>query len=300
MAEFKAHKYEETIVLHFGGDAKRINAYTLASALVGFADAIKSANALINPGYEVEVVVEAVGPGSFKALIRTIYHASSNLFSKEDLRAIVLGVIASTIHQHTFAPDSNIVVTVNDSEVVIENGIDRVVVPRNTYEAMKQVEKSEEFQDGVGRAFNAIEKDKEITTFGVSPTMEDPTPDIPIPRSRFPLLQSFGHVSEGQIREINEITDLQITRAILERSRKRWQFVWRGVRISAPVVDTIFYNSFFAREITIAPGDMLKVRLKMVQRCDPDTGIWINDTNGYEVLEVIDHLPRATQTAYKM
>jgi len=85
-------------------------------------------------------------------------------------------------------------------------------------------------------------------------------------------------------------------RAILERSRRRWEFVWRGVRISAPVLDERFYADFAAHKITIAPGDALEVRLKIRQRKDPSTGIMLNDANGYEVVEVLKHLPRHRQS----
>jgi len=58
-------QYQDSFVIHFGGEFKRINAYTLASTLVSFADAVKEANSLINQGFEIEVFVEALGEGWF-------------------------------------------------------------------------------------------------------------------------------------------------------------------------------------------------------------------------------------------
>ncbi len=101
-------EFEEEFVIYFGGEPKRINAYTLASSLVSVADDVKSANSLINPGYNVEVVVEAFGEGSFKVKVRTLYNGAKNLFSKENLKAITLGVIAAYIYQHTLSPDIEI------------------------------------------------------------------------------------------------------------------------------------------------------------------------------------------------
>ncbi len=60
--------------------------------------------------------------------------------------------------------------------------------------------------------------------------------------------------------------------------------------ISAPVADKRFYDEFFAHRITIAPGDALRVRLKIFQRRDPDIGVFMNES--YEVLEVLEHLPK--------
>lgn len=44
--------HEETIVLHFGGPEGTIDAYTLANALIGFADTAYAVNATIDPGQE--------------------------------------------------------------------------------------------------------------------------------------------------------------------------------------------------------------------------------------------------------
>jgi hypothetical protein len=99
---------------------------------------------------------------------------------------------------------------------------------------------------------------------------------------------------DGAIREIVEIANLQIVRAILQRSNRRWEFVWRGIKIPAPVLDERFYAEFSAHRITIAPGDALKVKLKICQAKDHDTGIFTNAR--YEVIEVLEHIPRVEQT----
>src|SRR5574340_502480 len=99
MRVIDVREFESDFVIYFGGEQKRINAYTLASSLVSIADAVKAANSLINPGYDVEVVVEAFGEGSFKAKVRTLYNGASNLFSKDNLKAIAVSVIASYVYE---------------------------------------------------------------------------------------------------------------------------------------------------------------------------------------------------------
>ena len=99
-------------------------------------------------------------------------------------------------------------------------------------------------------------------------------------------------------RQIIEIAQLQILRAILERSTRRWEFVWHGITISAPVLDQSFYNDFFEHKITIAPGDSLEAKVKIYQKRDDDTGIYTNDK--YEVIEVLKHLPRPRQTSIEL
>jgi len=202
-------EYEEEIVLHFGGERNKINAYTLASALVSIADAIKEANAVINPGYEVEVLVEAFGEGSFRAKVKTAYKGLKNLFNSNKLESIAIGVLASFIYQHTLAPDTDVKVIVDETQVIIEQGDKTVVVPRNVYDAQKEVEKSERFRQSVSNTFQSVEKDKNVTEFGFTKNIFDKEPDISVPREKFYLILSPFELSEPQ-REIQEVAELRI------------------------------------------------------------------------------------------
>lgn len=285
--------FEETFVIHFGSEFKRINAYTLASTLVSLADAAKEANSLVNPGYEVEVVVEALGPGSFKAKVRAVYHGLGNLFTKQNLKAIAFGIIASYIYQHTLAPDIEIRVKVDEKTVIIEQADKKIIIPKTVHDALERVERSEKFKEDIGKTFKTLEKDEQIKSVGLARDFEDAAPLMEIPRDKFPLI-TCKQEDQSPNRQIVEIADLQILRAILERSKRLWQFVWRGIKIPAPVLDHKFYDEFFDHDITIAPGDALKVRLKIYQTRLPDIGIYTNEK--YEVIEVIQHIPRPKQT----
>jgi hypothetical protein len=63
---------DDTIVLHFGGAEGSIDAYTLADALIGFADMARAISATVDPGTDIELLVEATGTGSFRTRIRRI------------------------------------------------------------------------------------------------------------------------------------------------------------------------------------------------------------------------------------
>ena len=292
MSVIELRRFEDTVVVHFGTEGPRINAYTLAATLTNLADAAKAANAAINPGYDIEVVVEALGSGSFRATVRAVYREAANLFSGEALRAIVLSVMANFVYQHTLAPTTPIEVRVCTDEVIIEQGDTRIIVPREVHEATQLVEKSPHFLRGIHGVTRAIEADPQITSVGLSPDSKQPPP-VQIPRERFVALPAHPEQGDPLFRELEEITDLEILRAILVRSKRRWEFSWNGVPIAAPVVDSQFYDDFFAHRITIAPGDRLRVRLRVRQKRVPDIGIYMNDT--YEIAEVMKHIPRERQ-----
>lgn len=292
MVTVRIADFEESFAIHFGTERRSINAYTLASTLVSFADAARAANSVINPGFEIEVVVEAFGGGSFKATLRSVYRGASNLFSNQTLQGLVLGVISNFIYQHTLAPNSIISVDLSTSEVVIEQGDTRIVVPRDVYELTQQAEANPEFVNSLRDAARAIEADEAVTSIGFSVDLNTPTP-LPISRSQLQLMATVPASPEETERDFIEIADLEILRAILEKSRRMWEFVRSGMRISAPVLDDGFYQDFFAHRITIAPGDSLRVKLRVRQRRLPEVGIFINES--YEVLAVLKHVPQAKQ-----
>lgn len=286
----------DSFILHFATDQKRVNAYALASALVGLADAIKQANAIINPGYSVEVVVERLEDGSFRTTVRAITKKSAGLLAGEAPKAILYGVLSTWIYNHAMEPPQQPkppIFIVTDNSVKIESGGTTIIVPRDVYEATKQVDRSDQFRKSMGQVFSGALRDPDISGLKLTPPGNWPTYPI-IPRQVFPDLAEDSDSASDSI--TTERVRLEISRAIMARGRRKWEFYWRGIKIAAPVLDEHFYDIFADHQVTIAPGDMLDAVLKIYRRIDPDSGIMVNTK--YEVVEVIGHIPRGTQTSF--
>ena len=283
----------DRFVLYFDTPRRDVNVYALATSLIGLADAVREANALVNPGYSIEVVVEAMPDGSFQAVIRTVFENAKNLFSNEAIKAIVYGIIATHIYEVAVKKDVSPQITINDSSVVIKSGDETVIVPRDVYEAKKQLEKSQRFNSAIDQVVQGAAADHEAKGVGLKAKPDKERPPIYVPRERFAIFDSRNALMEGH-REVVEFANVEISRAILQRNRRRWEFIWRGIKIAAPVLDDRFFDRFFAHEITIAPGDGLRVVLRITQIADKDTGIYVNSS--YEVVEVLEHIPRVRQT----
>lgn len=294
MTTYEVHPEADRFVLYFETPRHEISAYALASALVALADAVREANTALNPGYRVEVVVEALAPGSFKATVRTVFTKARNLFSHTAVQAVIWGVVSTHIYEKFIKNEAPPKITVSEDLVVIEIGKDKIVVPRGIYEAKKQVEKSERFNNAIGKVFDAAASDPNVTGLSLSEDRPNAPPPLVIPRESFMIFQTEQPLDETS-REIVELTQVEINRAILERGKRRWEFFWRGVKIAAPILDDKFFDRFFAHEITIAPGDALEVALRIVQERKPDSGIFVNVR--YEIVEVYDHVPRLKQAA---
>jgi hypothetical protein len=285
-------QFEDSVVIHFDTEDRRINAYTFASTLVALADAAKAANATLNAGCEIEIVVESLGPESFRALIRAIYSTSRNIFSNQIVLGLVIGVLGNYIYERTLRVEDKQTIEIKTDEVIIQKGNDRIIVPRNVYDATRQAEKNPQFVKSMNRTFEAIANDEKVKSFGLVEKMDSPPPELPIPRSTLLFLASET-IEDPDSRIISEEAELQIVKAILTKSARKWEFVWRGITISAPVLNEQFYKDFFAHAITIAPGDTLLVTLAIRQTKDLATGIYKN--MGYEVLKVHQHVPRIKQ-----
>jgi hypothetical protein len=283
----------DRFVLHFDTEQHEINAYALASSLVGLANAIKEASSIVNPGYSIEIVVERLEDGSFRAIVRTVVKKAKNIFAHEAAKAIIYGLIATWIYDQTLGAGKEPTIVINDGSVEIRSGDKIIIVPREIYEAKKAVERSERFQNSMGQVFNGALQDKNVT--GLKLTPPGHWPNFPsIPREQFMVfVDRFG---SDDANTVTENVNLEISRAILSRGRRKWEFYWRGIKISAPVLDNHFYNEFFAHRIMIAPGDVLNAQLKIYRRIDPDSGIMVNIK--YEVIQVIEHVARGTQTSF--
>lgn len=278
------------LVLFFDTKEKAVNAYALASALVSLADAAKEANRIINPGYDIEVIVTALEGGSFKAVIKAVYKQLKNLFSADSLRNIVLAIIATMIYDKYFAQKPNISINVSPEFVIVSSQDEKIIIPKDVYDAKEIISKSSpKIVSNIDSIMLSSRKDEKIEGVGIANSI-DKRPSIVIPKEQIQTTYKEVVLEEQNLKENNETTTLEILRAILEESNRLWEFVWYGNKISAPVLDEQFYKNFREHKITIAPGDKFEVKMKIIQKKDEASGIYIN--NKYEVLEVIKHIPK--------
>jgi hypothetical protein len=219
----------DAVVLHFETVDHRINAYTLASALVALADAAKAANESVNPGFEIEVVVEALGPGSFRAKLKAVYSTARNLFSDQRVMAVILSIVASFIYERTLSVNSQVTVEVRTGEVVVERGQDRVIIPRQVYDATRVAEQNPQFVRAIGRGLGAVAAYDKVSGIGFVPEMTSPPPEVLI--SQETIRDVFIETGDPpNTRIVVDECDLQIVKAILDRTRRKWEFIWRGIR----------------------------------------------------------------------
>jgi hypothetical protein len=294
MPELQLEQIGDKIILYFGTEKKAINAYTLASMLVSFADAIKEANRIINPGYDVEILVVDAKAGSFKTVIITQFKSLKDLFSAQDAKHIILEVLILVLAQKCIPDKPNVIINNYSDSVVIEYDTQKVVISKEAYETAQQIEQQPKVREKISETMKQIRNDESITSFGFAGRSIDDEPYFTMTRDdfdKFIIDKDDDDNEQANTRVISENqTTVQIIKAILEKSTRKWEFVWNGVIIAAPILDDDFYKKLFDHTITLATGDKLLIDLNLHQKKSGSTGIFINDK--YEVIKVWDHIPQ--------
>jgi hypothetical protein len=297
---------DDQIVIHFGGSLTSIDAYTFANSLVAFADTVRAVNGAISSDDGIEVRVEALGPGSFRAVIKKIskgfFGKSLEEFFADGSRRLFWGLIAALIYDKAMRSDPSAKITINTNEVIMETGKDRVIVPRAVYDQMKALETSPEVQRNLSRTFEVIEADDAVENFGLTPKVDDPEPVVQIPRAIFPRLSTMTPV-EGDGTKRRSQTDkarLLINKAWFTPGNRKWTFEWNGVPITAPIKDETFWSKLEKREYLIGQGDALDVEITYQQTYVEELGIWATDPHSYVVTRVIKTVPRSKQSGLNL
>ncbi len=279
------------LVLHFGTPSHSITTATFASALEEFESAARAAARISSPDYEFEFYLEAIAPGTFRALIRE-KHKETLLGGRKIVGAIALSLIAAIIYDR-FLDGEN--VTFTENFVVIERGEDRVVLPREVYDQYNETAGDESLEEPIRKFVAAVQADEDVEYFALSDDVNS-SPPIEIPRNEFPRITR----PPTRVVELEEDCRIRIfkreivgvIKAVFERGQRKWQFVWKGQKISAPIVDHKFFDRLESREIYFAQGDALNVDLSVTERRMAGLDIW--QQIDHKIIQVHDAIHAAT------
>ena len=281
------------VVLHFGGSTNEIDAYTFSNCLLEMSEAMREINNQINDNFSIEITIEGIGPGSFKARIATRFKSLGGLLAK-NAKNVIISVFSSYVFLGLH-PDVAEQVIVNDDSVIVVRGHDRIIIPRNGWDAKEKIKDNSSVETHIAKAFSILSEDPSVTDFAIAPSFSSKAPVGIINRDDFPsIIQNYSHleVESANKRHKDERTKLTVLKLVFERGPRKWQFVWNGVRISAAIKSETFFHKLASHEYKFTQGDVLDVTLRIYQRRDDISGVWIN--TGYEVIEVhgLENMPR--------
>ncbi|MHC2465178.1 hypothetical protein [Bradyrhizobium embrapense] len=283
---------DDTIVLHFGGVAGSLDAYTLAEALIGFADMARAISATVDPGTDIEILVEATGPGSYRTRIRRIRKDYGGLLAVGG--AVFWGIVSNYIYDNYVKNDPPPQVTVNADGTIVKTGRYTIVVSPQVQTGTEHVKQNPAVHSGLAKTFAALEADDKVKDFGITGSINDLEPKFTIPRAEFPTVaqRSLPPDEVPQSRSSKKRARLFVLKAWLNHAKRKWSFEWNGEPVSAPITDIKFLDQVDRREVLLGAGDALDAEVTFKQNYDKTLGVWINDPASYVVTKVIRSVSR--------
>ena len=161
-----------------------IDACTLAEALIGFADMARAISATVEPGTDIELLVEATGPGSYRTRIRSIKKDYGGLITIGG--TVFWGIVSNYIYDNYVKNDPPPQVTVSPDGTIIKTGKYTILVSPAVQSGTEHAKQNPAAQSGLKKTFAALEADENIKDFGVTGSINDPEPKFTIPRAEFP------------------------------------------------------------------------------------------------------------------
>lgn len=275
---------KDSLVLHFGGRGSEIDAGTFGRALIALNDAARAIGASLDPFDEFELIVTAVGPGSFRAKVGTKKKRRGRDERpqwRDDVRGIILGVIASIIYENVFSDKDALNIVATDTAYVIEHGDTRIILPAEVASAKDSAERVPAVRRGLTDFFGALERDHTIESFGLVQDLHATDTTFVIDRERFPVvrmsIESNAPPSERRRVQSFRYEQVVVTKAILQRSTRKWEFIWRGFKVSARIADEWFFQALEARDVALRHADVLVVDIEVHQRWDDANATYVNE-----------------------
>jgi hypothetical protein len=278
---------DDHFVLHFGGSFKEIDAVTLGNSLLALQALASDINRYVNPGFEVELVVDGTAEGSFRARIKIVYKELNNLFTAHPLAAaLIIGILTSYIYERTLSVSSEPIIIVHSDEVSITYDGKTIIVPRVVNEKKKEIENKADVKKSLNRLIESVQRDEKIESIAIVSSLDYRGTIVNIPRAIMSeYLEYAKNDDEDEEREVTEFAVVTVIKAVFEKSGRKWEFIWNGVRISAPIMDEDFLNELQSRRVSIKSGDTFDIYLLIKQFKSKRDGVWIN--KGYQVQKVI-------------
>lgn len=274
----------------FEGENSQIDANTLINVLLHYQKIINMANKEYGQGAKVvELKVNAIERGSFIIDV-SIVENLKRLFSKKNITymaelASIIGLVFSLYKELKGKPvqtqDEK-----NKAEIVINgdgNHVEYAPTIINIYnqptvrEAISKTIETADADIGV-EGLRIDSGDKKTVTFN---------------RKQFKeyIYDDFDQEKHNNERTIVEETTLYIVGLNFEKG-SRWQFIYRGNKITAQMKDDDLMHKIDAGE-RFGKGDAIKVKLQILQRFNPDYNTYENKS--YKIIEFLGHLEAPKQ-----
>ncbi len=284
---------ESDFKIKFDGQQNQVDAQILISSLIHTTTVIQELNKNLNTGKNIEIKVKALEKGSFLIhleLIESMMDSVLNFLNKENIifaSAIISGLVGLIEIKKHLKGKKPKDLKADGSNVIIINENNNVLNISSTIFSI--YENNPTINDAISQNFDIIDNDPAISAFEI--TNKDEVPYVRIEREDFKDLSIKSEFIDKNSKNFIELTRLNIVRVSFEENLK-WDFYYRGNKISARISDPKFYELIDKGE-SFAKGDTLEVELQINQIFEDSVNTFINKS--YQVNRILNHFKRDEQ-----
>ncbi len=263
-----------------------INVNTFANSLIQFSEVIKLVSKETLPDYIIEITIDRTGEGTFWGHFKMkgknfLTQVKEFLPTKDNTMAVTIAVLSLLK-----TCDKEAKPIIQNNYVIINNNIK---IDVTTYDKAYKLSQKPEIQTVAKKTFDALTEDNSISAFSIAKNPEDCKKHnfiISVDRQEF---ENFEVGVEEDIKyDIRLKQILHPIKVILEKSKRKWEFIWDGRRISANVSCDKFYKDSSEGKIGFKPKDYIIANLRIKQRLDKVNNVFINED--YEITEIEEYI----------
>ena len=264
-----------TVTVKFGGQVEAVDIGTFTRVLIDYSSILQAACKEEDPNAAIEANVRTVRPGCLEVDLSIIAKTIGDLFSdpSTSLETIVNGIaiasgfygFAKFLGKHGRAvraegrPDGVSVTAEDGTTTLVNNGVINLYMdcPKAT--------------DAVCKSFESLDNDPRVESVSI---VSDGEEQFRAERDEFSAMASSPAYESPQSRTIEERVKLTVVKPVLEKSTSRkWEFVWRGEKITANVTSRDFIESLVDRSFSV--GTVMDVTLRSHQVYDDNLHAYI-------------------------
>lgn len=279
--------------IKFDGQQHQVDANILVSSLIHTTTIVQEVNKHLNNGKKIEIKVKALEKGSFLChieLVETALDTLKNLLTRDNIEvgSAIVGTVVGLIELKKFLKGKKAkeVEQLGNKTKIINKDGNVIIIENATFNIY---EHNPVVKDALAQNFETLNNDPAITGFEI--TDKNETPLVRVDKSEFvDLAQKSEDIGEGE-RKIVEAATVNVVRVSFEENLK-WDFYYRGIKISAKIADPSFYELIDKGE-AFAKGDVLEVELQITQKFEESVNTFV--TKSYQVNKILRHLSRNEQ-----
>lgn len=287
---------ENEFRVRFDGQLHQVSANTLINSLLNISTIIQEVNEELNLEFHtdnrIDVKIKALEQGSFdiNLLLDFSRQQIQNMFNNKSIpfAANIIQIFTDLLElkKHLGGKKAK-TITEKGSEISIENNKGKIIivgsVVYNIYSHNQPV------QDAISNNFETLQNDASITSFEITDAKKRII--FQATHDEFDEMSKKSEIETENTKVFTEVANLHIFKIVFE-DKYKWEFFYRGNKISANIEDEDFFKMIDSGE-KFAKGDMLVVDLQVTQIFDPAVNTFIN--HSYQIKKVVRHTPRGEQ-----